>query len=162
MVTAGFHRVAFSTASLAGQLQKKGMRSAALTLIRSTRYKMQEFLEEEVLERRSKVRFPLELKVRYRSLARQSPAAAGAGVVINMSRSGVLISSEDTMDTGAQVELSIEWPSLLDGRVPLQVVTTGRVVRCEESSFAVVLTRYQFRTTKKTDRPVQLVGGACG
>jgi hypothetical protein len=141
-------------------LQKKGMRSAALTLIRSTRYKMQEFLEEEVLERRSKVRFPLDLRVRYRSLARQAPAV-GTGVVTNMSRSGVLISSEDTMSMGSQVELSIEWPSLLDGRVPLQVVTTGRVVRCEASSFAVVLTRYQFRTTKKPDRPIQLAGGAC-
>ena len=137
------------------------MRSAALTLIRSRNRKMDEYLQAEVLERRSKVRFPLELKVRYRSLARRCPAV-GMGLVMNMSRSGVLVSSEHGISEGVRVELSIEWPSLLDGRVPLQVVTVGRVVRCEPSSFAVVLARYQFKTTRKTSLPIQLVGGACG
>jgi hypothetical protein len=137
------------------------MRSAALSLIRSWNHKMEEFLQSEVLERRSKVRFPLELRVRYRSLARRHPVA-GTGVVMNMSRSGVLVSSEHAISEGARVELNIEWPSLLDGRVPLQVVTVGRVVRCEPSSFAVVLARYQFRTTKKSNLPIHLVGGTCG
>lgn len=139
----------------------KGMRSTALTLLRSKKRKMEDFLQSEVLERRSKVRFPLELRVQYRSLVRRCPAA-GTGVVINMSRSGVLVSSDHEISQGIRVELKIEWPSLLDGRVPLQVVTVGRVVRCELSSFAVVLARYQFRTTKKTSLPIQLVGGVCG
>ncbi len=122
---------------------------------------MEDFLQSEVLERRAKVRFPVELRVRYRSLARRCPAA-GTGVLINMSRSGVLVSSEHEVSQGVRVQLNIEWPSLLDGRVPLQVVTEGRVVRCESSSFAVVLARYQFRTTRKTELPIQLMGGICG
>ncbi|HSR06802.1 MAG TPA: PilZ domain-containing protein [Bryobacteraceae bacterium] len=122
---------------------------------------MEEFLQTAVLERRSKVRFPLELKVRYRSLSNRCPAS-GMGLVVNMSRSGVLVSSEHEMSVGVRIELNIEWPSLLDGRVPLQVVTVGRVVRCEPSSFAVVLARYQFRTTRKTNLPIQLVSGVCG
>jgi len=122
---------------------------------------MDEFLQSEVLERRSKVRFPLELRVKYRSLARRCPAT-GTGLVTNMSRSGVLISCEHGISEGVRVELSIEWPSLLDGRVALQVVTVGRVVRCEASGFAVEMARYQFRTTKKTNLAIQLVGGACG
>ena len=136
------------------------MRSVGLFFSRATNHTMEEFLQAGVLERRSKVRFPLELRVRYRSLARRSPAA-GTGVVVNMSRSGALISSEHAMSAGVRIELSIEWPSLLDGRVPLQVVTVGRVVRCEPSSFAVVLARYQFRTTRKTDLAIHLAGGAC-
>lgn len=120
---------------------------------------MEDFLQSEVLERRSKVRFPLELRVRYRSLARRFPVA-GTGTVVNISRSGVLVSSAHAIREGARVELSIEWPSLLDGRVPLQVVTSGRVVRCEPSRFAVLLDRYQFRTTKKSDRAIHLVGAA--
>ena len=79
-----------------------------------------------------------------------------------MSRSGVLVSCAHELSEGVRVELHIEWPSLLDGRVPLQVVTVGRVVRCEESGFAVVLAHYQFRTTRKTELPIRLVGGACG
>ncbi len=136
------------------------MRSAALALVRSKNYKMEEFLQAEVLERRSKVRFPLEMQVRYRSLAPHC-SAAGTGVVINISRSGVLVAGEHEIITGVRVELNIEWPSLLDGRVPLKVVTVGKVVRSEQSRFAVVLARYQFRTTNRTNLPILLAGGAC-
>jgi hypothetical protein len=81
--------------------------------------------------------------------------------VKNMSRSGVLVSCEHEISPGVRIELSIEWPSLLDGRVPLKVVTMGKVVRCEESSFAVVVAQYQFRTTKKAALPIRLMGGVC-
>ena len=150
----------FKRETLAGYLLLKGMLSAALTLVRSKNYKMEDFLQMAVLERRSKVRFPLELRVRYRSLTRRFPAV-GTGMVRNISRNGVLVSSEHEISEGMRVELNIEWPSLLDGRVPLQVVTVGRVVRCEASSFAVVLAQYQFRTTKRAERPIHLVGGVC-
>src|SRR5512140_436927 len=100
------------------------MRSPGLSLIGSTNHKMEDFLQSEVLERRSKVRFPLELRVRYRSLARRCPAA-GMGMVMNISRSGVLVFGAHDISEGVRTELNIEWPSLLDGRVPLQVVTVG-------------------------------------
>ena len=142
---------------MAGCLQSKGMRSSRLSLIHFTKHKMEDLFQSAALDRRSKVRFPLELRVRYRSLTRRCPMA-GIGVVKNISRSGVLVSSEQVVGEGARVELNIEWPSLLDGRVPLQVVTIGRVVRCEPSSFAVVLAHYQFRTAKKL--PIHLVDEA--
>lgn len=100
------------------------------------------------IERRSKLRFELELPVSYRTVGREFPCA-GQGWVVNMNRSGVLVSGQHDVYLGAQMELSIEWPSLLHGRVPLRFVTVGRVVRCEESSFAMRLIRHQFRTAKK-------------
>ena len=145
---------------MAGYLQLNGMLSAAPSLARSKNYKMEDSMQAAMVERRSKVRFPLELRVRYRSLVRRCPVA-GTGVVMNISRSGVLVSCEHELSDGMRIELHIEWPSLLDGRVPLQVVTVGKVVRCEASSFAVVLARYQFRTTKKRNLAIHLVGGAC-
>jgi hypothetical protein len=66
-----------------------------------------------------------------------------------MSSAGVLVASETQLRPGARVELSIEWPSLLDGQVPLQLVAAGTIVRCEASYFAVRLIRHQFRTTRK-------------
>lgn len=99
------------------------------------------------IERRAKVRFPLELQVRYRTLEPGSPCS-GEGCVVNISRDGVLVSSRHEMSLGAGVELNIEWPSLLHGRVPLRFVTVGKVVRHDASSFAVLLDRYQFRTAK--------------
>jgi len=68
---------------------------------------------------------------------------------MNMSSGGVLVASSHEISTGTGLELSIEWPFLLDGRVPLQLVASGKVVRSGIASFALLLTRHQFRTTKK-------------
>ena len=103
---------------------------------------------QELIERRSRVRFPLELPVSYRTLDRQCHRA-GRGLVMNMSSGGVLVASSHEINAGRGLELSIEWPFLLDGKVPLLLVASGRVVRCGTSSFALSLTRHQFRTTKK-------------
>lgn len=100
------------------------------------------------MERRSKVRFPLELPVTYRTLGRGS-RCSGEGRVANMSKNGVLVSAQHQITVGVRMELRIEWPSLLYGRVPVCLVTRGQVVRCDTSSFAVLMTRYQFRTAKR-------------
>src|SRR5689334_4847316 len=108
------------------------------------------------IERRSNSRFPLELPVRYRTLGR-GDLLEGEGWVLNMSSGGVLIGSHNQIRAGTRMELSIEWPSLLDGRVPLRLVTVGRVVRSEASGCAIVMARYQFRTTRRTVIPIDMV-----
>jgi hypothetical protein len=100
-------------------------------------------------ERRASIRFPLELRVRYQTVGRGDPVA-GEGWVVNISSSGVLVAHQEEIPTGVQMELNIEWPSLLDGRVPLRLVTLIRVVRCDSNRFAGVLGPYQFRTTSRT------------
>jgi hypothetical protein len=109
------------------------------------------------IERRFKVRFPLELRVSYRTLGPGSPRA-GEGWVVNMSRDGILVSSQHEIAVGASVELNIEWPSLLHGRIPLRFVTVGEVVRNDASTFAVILDRYQFRTAKRKVTPIDEPG----
>ena len=105
-----------------------------------------------LMERRSKVRFPLELPVRYRTLARRH-ALAGQGWVTNMSSDGVLVTSQNEVSAGIGVELSIEWPFFLDGQSSLlQLVASGKVVRCDTSGFALLLTRHLFRTLEKSER----------
>jgi hypothetical protein len=111
------------------------------------------------IERRSKVRFPLDLRVSYRTLERES-SFAGEGWVVNMNGRGVLVSSRHEIGIGTRIELSIEWPSLLHGRVPLRFVTQGQVVRCDEFSFAVVLAKYQFRTAKRKVTSIDSYGEA--
>lgn len=111
------------------------------------------------VERRSKIRFPLELRVTYRTLGQGVPCA-GEGWVVNMNRVGALVSSQHEIGVGTRMELSIEWPSLLYGRVPLRFVTVGTVVRCDASNFAVALARYQFRTAKKKVTSIDSHGDA--
>src|SRR5260370_39836765 len=100
------------------------------------------------IERRFKARYPLELNVRYQTFGK-STVIAGEGRTVNVSSSGVLVASSDKMSDGMRLRLTIEWPSLLNGTTPLQLVTFGRVVRSDASGFAVALEHYQFRTMKR-------------
>ncbi len=109
------------------------------------------------VERRSKVRFPLELRVSYRTLERGA-GCSGDGWVVNLNKHGVLVSAQHEIGVGARMELRIEWPSLLHGRVPLRLVTVGEVVRCDASSFALMVTRYQFRTAKRKVTCIDALG----
>ncbi len=102
------------------------------------------------LERRSKARFPLRLSVRYRTLS-GGPALIGVGHTINMSSCGLLIAPEDdaSVDAGARLQITVDWPSLLHGITPLQLIVSCRVTRSLPEGFAVKLEQYQFRTKKR-------------
>ncbi len=100
------------------------------------------------LERRTKNRYPIALNVKYRTLGRYH-RISGLGRTINLSSSGMLVESEQHLAEGARLEVNIEWPSLLDGLIPLQVVALGRVVRSFESGFALSFSQYQFRTMSR-------------
>jgi hypothetical protein len=95
-------------------------------------------------ERRSKVRYPLQMPVSFRALDRSG--VSGAGRADNMSSEGIWVISEDQPNVGAQLEVRVQWPSLLDGRIPLQLITVGEVARRSRSGFAVLFRQHQFRT----------------
>ena len=96
------------------------------------------------VERRSKTRFYLNLPVRYQTLSRGP--AGGEGRILNISSGGLLVAHPSPLCVGVRTELRIEWPSLLEGKIRLQLVALGRVVRSEASAFAVMFSRYQFKT----------------
>jgi hypothetical protein len=103
-------------------------------------------------ERRSKVRYPLVLNVRYRILGRR--LQLGVGQAVNLSSGGALVRSRHELVVGKELEIQIEWPSHLDGCIPLQLVAIASVVRCGPSSFAVRFHRHQFRTQRSQSRPI--------
>ena len=96
------------------------------------------------IDRRVKVRYPLELAVRYECLDRQK--GSGEGRTVNVSSGGLLMLAQNDLQEGARMKLTIEWPSLLNGTTPLQLVTIGRVVRRKGAALAVALEHYQFKT----------------
>jgi PilZ domain len=100
-------------------------------------------------DRRSKARFPIRLSVRYRTLS-AGPALIGAGRTVNISSCGLLIASEEALvRTGARLQLTVDWPFLLHGITPLQLIVSCRVTRCRAEEFAVKLEQYQFKTKKR-------------
>jgi PilZ domain len=106
---------------------------------------MEASLGKTVIERRTKARYPVKLTVRYRTIGR-SNSVNGVGQTLNMSSGGLLVSAEHEMPAGLRLEVNVEWPLLLDGTVPLQLVAHGKVVRGGGSEFAISFAQYQFRT----------------
>src|SRR5450432_101849 len=97
------------------------------------------------IDRRSTARYPLGLTARYGKVGQS--LLNGVGQAVNVSSAGVLVfSSRHELRVGEQVELRIEWPSPLEGWIPLQLVIFGKVVRCGTLSFAVLFRQHQFRT----------------
>ncbi len=109
---------------------------------------MQPAGETFAIERRSRTRYPVELNVRYRAL-NGGRALAGFGRTLNISSHGLLIASEQRfVHDGSRLQVHLEWPTLLHGITPLQLIAQCRVIRCQSAGFAVRLERYQFRTRR--------------
>lgn len=97
------------------------------------------------IERRENQRYPVNLKVRYRTLG-EPPEITGFGRTIDVSSGGMLVACPHGVQAGVKLQVTLEWPIALEGTIPLQLVVHGKVVRHEESRFALVFSRYQFRT----------------
>jgi hypothetical protein len=101
-------------------------------------------------ERRAKSRYPLRLNVRYQTLETVG-RIGGVGQTLNLSSGGVLIHCTSTIREGARVRVVFEWPSLLNGAIPLQLVTIGTVVRRQGAALAIAFEGYQFRTAGRAN-----------
>ena len=97
-------------------------------------------------ERRFKIRFPIALGVRF---VLHRPPMVGTGQTLNLSSSGALITSQQRPSVRQRIDLFVDWPVMLNGATPLQLVAVGYVVRSDAGVFALSFERYEFRTTKK-------------
>jgi hypothetical protein len=99
-------------------------------------------------ERRVKSRYPLELNARYQTMGAAGPVA-GVGQTLNMSSSGMFLAGASDIAEGTRLKIFVEWPSLLNGTTPLQLITVGTVVRCTQIGVSIVFDSYQFRTMSR-------------
>ena len=97
-------------------------------------------------ERRLKRRFHIEQEVKYKMLYGQRIAETGTGKTLNISSSGVWFTTESMLTTGMPVEISMNWPVLLNDSCPMKLMIYGCVVRSNEKGAAVAIERYEFRT----------------
>jgi hypothetical protein len=97
-------------------------------------------------ERRMKRRFQIEQEVRYKMLYGQRIAETGTGKSLNISSSGVWFTTENMLTIGMPVELSMNWPVLLNDSCPMKLMIYGCIVRSNEKGAAVAIERYEFRT----------------
>ncbi|HWR16089.1 MAG TPA: PilZ domain-containing protein [Terriglobales bacterium] len=95
-------------------------------------------------ERRRKRRFPIQQEVEYRLFS--GNRRVGVGRTINISSSGVLIDAQTTLPPRMPIELSIDWPALLNDLCPMKLLVFGRVVRTSERGTVIAIERHEFRT----------------
>jgi hypothetical protein len=93
-----------------------------------------------------KRRFRLEQEVRYKMLFGQRIAETGTGTTTNISSSGVWFTTATSLSSGMPIEISMNWPVLLNEVCPMKLVIYGCVVRSNEKGAAVAIERYEFRT----------------
>jgi hypothetical protein len=99
-------------------------------------------------DRRAAVRFPVNLEVRYAVAGRRKPVESGSGRTIDMSSSGLSFTADRALSIGQKLDMSIDWPVLLDLDVRLQLVASGVVVRSTGAVTALRLGRHEFRTRR--------------
>ena len=96
-------------------------------------------------DRRTGRRYEVTMKVRWKISRRRRVVEMGTGTTIDLSSSGVLFLSDQQIPSDGYVELSISWPVLLDGNLPMQLMATGRLIRVIGRQAAVRIHQHEFR-----------------
>lgn len=105
-----------------------------------------------IADRRAADRFPIELDVRCKVLNKRAQQEF-SGKTVDVSSSGVLFTTEQPLLPGRLVELSIDWPAMLNERCRLKLIAKGKVVRIEKGRAAMDIRHYEFRTTARAVSP---------
>jgi hypothetical protein len=98
-------------------------------------------------ERRSHVRYRIDVAVRWRALRGNK---IGLGQLYDISSAGIRIMSSNLLAPGSEVEVSIDWPTLLNANCSLKLKIRGLVTRNDQRSMAASILRYTFCDTNRS------------
>jgi hypothetical protein len=90
----------------------------------------------------------LALEVSYTSSDHRTRVKTGLGHTIDLSSSGLRFVADKPLLTGQKLDVSIDWPVLLDGATKLQLIMSGVVVRADGTAIALQIQRHEFRTRR--------------
>jgi hypothetical protein len=122
------------------------MSSPSLAFQPSTRY------ETSAREQRRHQRYPIALDAEFHLLDRGQSARLRAAKTVNIGTGGLLLECNDSLPPGRRIEVSIQWPFLLDGLCPLKLVIRGRIVRVRGPVVAIETSHHEFRTAARVVR----------
>jgi signal transduction histidine kinase len=103
------------------------------------------------IDRRAKSRYPIECELEYhvlRSLKSRKPISTNTGNTIDFSSDGVLFYTQEPLCLGAAIQVILNWPATLDGRIPLRLYILGNVVRSDRDRAAVRIVSHEFRLAR--------------
>jgi hypothetical protein len=106
-------------------------------------------------DRRNGIRFPIKSELRWSVPNRKYGPLSGKGETVDFSSSGLSFLSDAPLSPGCRLELDVDWPVELDGRVPMKLLAMGKVVRVHGHLVCVAIEKKEFRTAgRRAVRPV--------
>ncbi len=67
---------------------------------------------------------------------------------LNISSKGLLFATDEALQPGQLLQVSVDWPARLENQVPLKLVAEGRIVRNLNGQAAMRIDKYEFRTRR--------------
>lgn len=110
-----------------------------------TSHYRQEFTRPDA-PRRSHRRYPMRVDLEYKLLDGKKVLKTGVGRTLNLSSSGILFESGESIPTGTTIRVFLSWPVPLNDRVGLTLCVMGRTVRSSGNCTAVEILSHEFRT----------------
>jgi CheY-like chemotaxis protein len=99
-------------------------------------------------DRRTNARFPCRLAVSYQALEHPFFSGISISETLNISSKGLLFATEEALQPGQLLQVSVDWPARLEKQVPLKLVAEGRIVRNVNGLAAMSIDKYEFRTRR--------------
>jgi hypothetical protein len=65
-----------------------------------------------------------------------------------MSSCGLRFTADKALPVGLGIQAAIEWPARLNGRIHLQLILSGVVVRSDGTTTALEIQSYEFKTRR--------------
>ena len=94
--------------------------------------------------RRQSRRFKLRLPLRYRLSEKGIEHRWSTGWTSDMSREGLVFKTRRALRVGSHIEIRIDWPARYEDVHPVELQTTGFVVRNEPGRTAVRINSHRF------------------
>ena len=108
-------------------------------------------------DRRQDRRYQIQLDLKWKLIRRRRLLDTGAGRTVDISSGGIRFDAGRHLPEGLNVELSISWPVMLHNVAPMQLVATGKIVRCDGRHVAMQTVQHEFRTVGiSSERPTVL------
>ena len=92
---------------------------------------------------RRKARYPLRLKLTFSAVT--PPICLGDGETLQISSKELLFTTNESFDPGQSLQVSLDWPALLDNRIPLRLVVSGQILQSGDGQATMTIEKYQFR-----------------
>ena len=95
-------------------------------------------------DRRSERRYAIAANLEYRVICDCQVIQTGIGRTVNLSKSGILFESEQTLPAGTEMEVSVAWPVRLRDTVALNFCVSGRISWSRGKLHALTILRHEF------------------